>query len=104
MDRISQLEDFRQNNPRDCFIRHALAMEYIKADRDLEAINLLEEILQEDPNYSGSYYHLGKLYEKSGNILAARDIYHKGMQVTERISQEKEFKELKGAYEALENE
>ena len=71
MDRIEKLNEYLKVSPTDSFLQHALALEYIKVDDDVQARSLFESILERDPNYVGSYYHLAKLLERNGeNDLA----------------------------------
>ncbi|MDE1191219.1 MAG: hypothetical protein PW786_03660 [Arachidicoccus sp.] len=64
MERIEKLLEFLNENPKDNFVRHALAMEYLKLERTDEARRLLEILLNDFPEYIGSYYQLGKIFEK----------------------------------------
>lgn len=64
MNRIDKLNEFLKVTPKDNFLRHALALEYIKIGEDLKARVLFEEILSDSPDYVGTYYHLAKLLEK----------------------------------------
>src|SRR5262249_2731302 len=70
MDRIEKLKEFLSVNPADSFVQHALALEYVKLGNDQEAKNLFEDILNRDPGYIGSYYHLAKLLERNGDEQA----------------------------------
>jgi len=81
MDRIEKLKLFIAQNPQDLFSKHALAMEYIKLGDDQAAKALLEFILKADPGYIGSYYHLGKLLERSGNTENAKQVYMSGIEI-----------------------
>ena len=67
MDRIEQLQVFLKATPDDSFLQHALALELIKRGDDNDARILFEKILQREPGYVGSYYHLGKLLERAGD-------------------------------------
>ena len=80
MSRIEKLLEFLAKSPADSFLKHALALEYIKIDNDDEAQKLFNEILLNEPGYVGSYYHLGKLLERKADLPAAMDIYKKGME------------------------
>src|SRR5436190_3946311 len=66
MSRIEKILQYLESAPADNFLRHALALEYIKMGDDLKAKELFENILAEYPDYTGSYYHLGKLLERIG--------------------------------------
>lgn len=80
MNRINRLLGFLERNPEDAFSRHALAMEFIKLGRDEEARQALETLLSKDPGYVGSYYHLGKIFERMGDLNAAASVYKKGIE------------------------
>jgi tetratricopeptide (TPR) repeat protein len=102
MNRIDKLIEFLKATPNDSFLQHALALEYIKEDNDGEAKVLFETILEREPNYVGSYYHLGKLLERNNNISDAIDIYKKGMEQAKIAKDNHSYNELMGAWEDLE--
>ena len=101
MDRIEKLKEYLEADPTDSFVQHALALEYIKLGNDEEARKLFETILDREPGYVGSYYHLAKLLERTGNTDAAIKIYEKGMQEATKAGDNKAHGELRGAYEEL---
>ncbi|HLA52586.1 MAG TPA: hypothetical protein VK618_04755 [Flavitalea sp.] len=101
MDRITTLKDYLKASPADSFLQHALALEYIKKDDDLTARHLFEEILQRDPGYIGSYYHLGKLLERSGERMLAAQWYQQGMEKAMAAGDRHALNELRGAWEEL---
>lgn len=101
MDRISKIKEYLATNAGDSFLQHALALEYIKADNDAEARKLFESILATDPGYVGSYYHLGKLLERSGEAELAIEWYEKGMAEAKKAKDNHSFNELQAAYEDL---
>jgi Tfp pilus assembly protein PilF len=101
MDRIAKLKEFLQATPSDNFLRHALALEYVKAGDDAKAKPIFETILNESPGYIGSYYHLAKLLERNGEIDAAIDCYEKGMSAAKKAQDNHAYGELKAAFEEL---
>ena len=101
MDRIKKLLEFLQQNPKDNFVRHALAMEYLKLDRVEEAQQLLENLLIDSPDYIGSYYQLAKILEKKGSTEAAVHWYEQGMQYARKASNRHAFNELQSALDEL---
>lgn len=101
MDRIEKIKEFLKDNPADSFLKHALALEYVKAGNDAEAEKLFGEILQAHQDYVGSYYHLGKLLERNGNELQAAEVYAKGMQVAQAAGDQHALNELRAAWEDL---
>ena len=80
MGRIEKLKQFIAQNPLDHFSKHALAMEYVKLGDDHAAKALLESILAAEPGYIGSYYHLGKLWERMGETARAKQVYESGIE------------------------
>ena len=101
MDRFATLKAFLEENPEDSFIQHALALEYIKREEAVEARRLFESILARDENYVGSYYHLAKLLERSGEREAALEWYQKGMLKAKEKGDSHAYNELQAAYEDL---
>ncbi|MBC7949239.1 MAG: hypothetical protein H7Y42_15240 [Chitinophagaceae bacterium] len=104
MDRIEKLNEFLKNNPADSFVQHALGLEYIKIGNEVEAERLFEAILEREPGYVGTYYHLGKLLERKGDVDRAKLVYEKGMEESKKIAEMHAYGELKGAIEALNDE
>ncbi len=101
MERIDSLLLLLEKSADDSFLKHALALEYIKKENDTDARRLLESVLEHDPDYEGSYYHLAKLLERTGDIEAAGNWYERGMAATLKSGNQRAFKELQAAYEEL---
>ncbi|HMC87677.1 MAG TPA: tetratricopeptide repeat protein [Chitinophagaceae bacterium] len=101
MDRVARIIELLKATPQDSFLQHALALELIKAGNDAEARKMFETILAQDPNYTGSYYHLAKLLERIGQKDAAIEWYEKGLAVTKAVGDNHSYIELKAAYEDL---
>jgi tetratricopeptide (TPR) repeat protein len=100
-DRIERLQAFLKESPDDCFLNHALALEYIKAGDDTAARSVFEKNLAHDPAYVATYYHLGKLLERTGAQDEAVAIYEKGMQVAKAANDMHAYSELQAAHEDL---
>jgi Tfp pilus assembly protein PilF len=101
MDRIPKLLDFLQTSPNDNFLKHALALEYIKINELSKARSLFEDILTQNPDYIGSYYHLAKLLEQTGEKENAINWYEKGMAAAKKAGDNHAYNELQNAYEDL---
>jgi Tfp pilus assembly protein PilF len=101
MDRIEKLLDFLKASPNDNFLKHALALEYIKLNEDSKARELFEQILSASPDYIGSYYHLAKLLQRAGETEAAIHWYEKGMTAAKEAKDQHAYNELQAAYEDL---
>jgi Tfp pilus assembly protein PilF len=101
IERIEKLKTFLQINPADSFIKHALALEYVKRGNFPEARLLFEELLDREPGYIGSYYHLAKLLEDTGEKDLALQWYQKGMEAAGLAGDNHAYGELQSAYENL---
>ena len=104
MDRMTMLKEMLKEDEKDSFLQHALALEYIKRGNDEEARRLFETLLNHDPAYIGSYYHLGKLLERTGLPGKAMRIYKKGMEMAKSVNDSHSYNELQGALEDAEDE
>jgi tetratricopeptide (TPR) repeat protein len=104
MDRISRLKTFIDKYPADMFSRHALAMELVKLEQYPQALEAMVDLLAVDENHSGTYYHLGKLYEQLGDHENALKIYEKGIIIAAKIKAENDLRELKAALSQLKDE
>lgn len=101
MNRIDRIKEMLQASPEDNFLRHALALEYIKAENELQAEELFKAILTHSPDYIGSYYHLAKLLERKGQTQEAIAWYEQGMQTAKKLNDRHAYSELQSAYEDL---
>ena len=97
MSRINQLKTFLKDNPKDSFLLYALAKEYQGSGQFDEALHQFQVLLEEDPNYVGAYYHLGKLYESMEQPSKAFFTYKKGMEVADLVNDQHAKSELAGA-------
>ncbi|MEO6289340.1 MAG: hypothetical protein ABIO76_05445 [Ginsengibacter sp.] len=104
MERIEQIKKLLKSDENDSFLQHALALEYIKMGDDAAAKVLFNSILEREPGYIGSYYHLGKLLERNNDFPAAIGVYKKGMEVAESAKDHHSFTELQAAFDELEVE
>jgi hypothetical protein len=60
MSRVEKIISMMLDSGKDSFLQHALALEYIKIGQLDEALIQFTELLDRDPDYVGSYYHIGK--------------------------------------------
>ena len=101
MERIEKLRAFLESNPADSFVQHALALEYIKLGDDATAKSLFLLLLEREPNYVGSYYHLAKLLERQEETDEAILWYERGMAIAKSLGEMHAYGELRGAFEEL---
>ena len=85
---------FLESSPGDSFILFAIAKEYEKMEDSEQALEYYLKIRENDPNYVGLYYHLGKLYEKTGEVNTAFATYKAGMAVARQLGDQHALSEL----------
>jgi tetratricopeptide (TPR) repeat protein len=96
-DRLEQLLQFYEDDPDDAFTRFALAREYLKRGETQKALSFFEELREDDPEYVGTYYHLGKLYEKLDRPDDAEATYEAGIGQAEKQRDQHARSELQDA-------
>jgi Tfp pilus assembly protein PilF len=101
MTRAERIKEMLAANPNDSFLQHALALEYIKIEEDERARELFQNLLKNDENYIGSYYHLAKLLERNNKIEDAKEVYEQGMLKAKECGDMHTYNELRTAYEDL---
>lgn len=104
MNRIQQLETFLLQNPNDSFLNHALALEYVKAEKYEEAKAAFLKNADNNPDYVPTYFHLGKLYEKIRSYPEALQCYATGIEKAQKAGEHKTANELRMALEFLEDD
>lgn len=97
-ERLQQLISFLEENPNDPFLKYALATENLKTGNKEEALSRFEQLIQEHPDYVGTYYHLGKLLESLNRPDDAKKIYEQGMEVARMKRNQHALSELQGAW------
>jgi len=95
--RIKQLFDLLKNDPEDSFLQYAIAKEYEKTEDLDSALSYYNTLVDKDPEYVGTYYHMGKLLEKMQKQVEALHTYDKGIAMAEQLNDLHSLSELKSA-------
>ena len=98
LSRLEKLLEFLQNEPNDEFLQYALATEYLRLNDTEKALWYYENLVKNHPDYVGTYYHLGKLYEALNRKEDAVGTYEKGMETAKRKRDNHAFSELQAVY------
>lgn len=99
--RLERLFEMLKDEPNDSFLKYAIATEYVKQNDMSKALYYYLDLIKSDEDYVGTYYHLAKLYERTGEKGKAMDIYTKGMQVARKLGDSHAFSELQVACNSL---
>jgi predicted Zn-dependent protease len=99
--RLEELKKYLLDDPKDTFLRYAMAMELFRLNFAKEALKEFKSLTEEEPDYLATYYQYGKLLEETGDLKSAIEIYTLGLKVAENQNNTRTFKELKQARESL---
>ncbi len=98
--RVEFLRECVQNNPDDTFARYALALEL--RDRDPKETEAhFQYLLTHHPDYSATYYQAGVFLAGQGRAKEARQVFLRGMEVTQRQGNAHAQSELQAALDEL---
>lgn len=103
-DRIKLVEEMLSNNNNDPFLNYAAALEYNKIGDVTKAISLLEGIVKNSPDYLGTYFQLGKLFDFEGETEKAIEIFKKGRKIATKQNNQKTLGELTEALMLIDDE
>lgn len=79
MDRLTQILAFLEEQPSDSFLRYALAQEYAKREDYVQAEAQYRLLLNQDPSYLATYYHLAVLLRAQARTEEAKDLLDDGI-------------------------
>jgi Tfp pilus assembly protein PilF len=100
-ERIQKLLELLAASPRDCFLMHALGLEYLKRNEISKSIEYFLRVLHTDNDYVGTYYHLAKAYERVEQQQDAVRTYRQGIQVATKLKDQHAKNELQMALDDL---
>lgn len=101
-ERLTQLLQFHDADPKDTFILFALAKEYETQSVLDKALFYYLKLMDTDSNYIGLYYHLAGLYIEIGQDQKALDCYKSGIEIGQKAGDFHAVSELQNAKVNLE--
>lgn len=91
------IELMETSSKEDPFILFAIAKEYENKGDDSSSLLYYTKLVNNFPKYVGTYYHLGKYYERLSNTDAAIETYITGMEVAKQQKDQHSYNELAAA-------
>ncbi|HET8964107.1 MAG TPA: hypothetical protein VFM99_09430 [Chitinophagales bacterium] len=104
INRLEQLLQFLEQSPDDAFLNYCIALEYIKKEDFDAALRYFNYLIDNHPEYTGTYYHLGKLYVRLHKKEDAIKIYDSGLVITKRLEDHHAYSELLSAKNEILND
>jgi tetratricopeptide (TPR) repeat protein len=99
--RKQQIEEMLADDPNDPFLRYGLAMEYVSAGQDEEAVRCFQLLLQTTPDYVPGYMQAGKALTRLNRLDEAREVYQVGIAVARQEGDLHAAEEMAGFMEGL---
>lgn len=97
MNRLTQLEQFLQDDPSDPFNYYAVALEYLKQDTG-KAKALFVALCARFPDYLPTYYPFAHLLIEEGNWAEAESTFQRGIETAKKLGDAKALRELTTAH------
>jgi tetratricopeptide (TPR) repeat protein len=104
INRLEKLLEFAAAEPQDPFLKYALATEYLRLGNQENALSFYKDLTDNQPDYVGTYYHLGKLYEIRNQKNEALITYERGIAIAKKVKDQHALNELMGVYNTLRDE
>jgi Tfp pilus assembly protein PilF len=79
-------------------LKYALATEYLSQNDVQKSLFYFEDLLNKHPDYVGTYYHAGKLYERLDRKSEAILVYQKGMEIARKAGDTHAYSELQTVF------
>lgn len=79
--RLERLQELLTDNPDDQFLRYGLAMEYRKADRNSESLEVLAGLMKDQTPHVPSFLMAAQQQVEAGEISDARATLREGIEI-----------------------
>ena len=99
--RKQQLEAMLALDPNDPFLHYGLAMEYVSAGDDAEAVRRFQGLFTVAPDYVPAYLQAGQALVRLDRVDEARDVLRRGMAAAQRQRNDHAYGEMEGLLESL---
>ena len=102
--RLDLVTSMHTKNPKDSYLAFAAAIENQTAGNPKKAMQIIEKLIEYDPDYAEAYYKLGKMYEEANKTKKAITTYLTGKEVATKNNDEKTLGEISEALMFLDDE
>jgi Tfp pilus assembly protein PilF len=89
-------------DPDDPFLRYGLAMEYVSQGDDAQAVRCFRQLLAVDTTYVAAYMQAGQALVRLNQVMEARDIWSRGIDVARQKGDQHAAEEMAGFVAGLE--
>ncbi len=99
--RRAQIEAMLRDEPKDPFLRYALAMELVGEGDLPAAARQFQQVLDNTPDYVPVYFQYGQTLTRLGDLDGARRILQQGEGVARKADEHHTADEIRGLLESL---
>src|SRR5215472_953789 len=99
--RKQQIEEMLADDPNDPFLRYGLAMEYVGAGQDEEAVRCFRELIETTPDYVPGYMQAGRALARLNRLEEARAVFEAGIAAARQKGDLHAAEEMAGFLEGL---
>jgi tetratricopeptide (TPR) repeat protein len=99
--RKQQIEEMLADDPNDAFLRYGLAMEYVGAGQDEEAVRCFRHLLETTPDYVPGYMQAGRTLARLDRVDEARAVFQAGIAAAREKGDLHAAEEMAGFLEGL---
>ncbi len=96
LSRKQQLEQLLADDPKDSFLRYALAMEHVAGGELPLAVENLQALLGDDPDYVAAHQQCGQLLIQLGKPGEARAVLETGLAAARKANDTHAAEEIQG--------
>jgi hypothetical protein len=100
--RLQQIEEMLAEDPSDPELRYALAMEYISARQDEQAVRCFEDLSRDRPDYVPAYFQRAQALIRLGRSREVGPIVEQGVAAARAAGNYHAADELQGLLAGLE--
>ncbi|MBI3461902.1 MAG: tetratricopeptide repeat protein [Planctomycetes bacterium] len=94
--RREMLEDMLVADPKDTFLRYALAMELAREGKTTEAVASLHNLIADQPHYVPAYFQAAQILVREGETEPAAELLRQGISVARERSDLHAAEEMAG--------
>ena len=101
--RLQQIQEMLADDPNDPTLRYMLAMEYVSAGDDTQAVGCFQDLISAFPDYVPAYMQAGRALVRQGKDDEARTIFEQGIAAAQQKQDFHARDEMSGMLAELES-
>jgi thioredoxin-like negative regulator of GroEL len=102
MDKVANLKEILEQDPKNAFARYGLAMEYGGRGETEAALEEFGRLLEDHPDYTAGYFMAAQTLAKAGRVADAKQKLVDGMACAKRTGNQHAAREMQAMLEEME--